>query len=133
MRMLATLLLALPQVVGGPTQVADPAYPLHIRILGRNVARTANGSTRVWGRGDIFEPSEQGFDYETDCSIVFMRSEGEERYSGRWKKQDKEIEILVSRIGTGKSDKCVLRTDLKPFIYDVDYDRHMVVTKPMAK
>jgi len=129
MRMVVTLLLALSQVVGGPTQVADPAYPIHVRILGRNVA----GTSKIWGRGDIFEPTEQGFDYETDCSIVFMRSEGEERYSARWKKQDKELEILVSRIGTGKTDKCVLKVDLKPFIYDVDNDRHVVVTKPMAK
>jgi hypothetical protein len=133
MRILVTLLLALSQVVGGPTQVQDPAYALRVRILGRNVTQIANGSGRVWGRGDIFEPSEQGFDYETDCSVAFMRSEGEERYSARWKKQDKELEILVSRIGTGKSDKCVLKVDLKPFIYDVDNDRHVVVTKPMAK
>jgi hypothetical protein len=133
MRMLATLLLALAQVVGGPTQVQDPAYPIRVRILGRNVSQSANGTVKMWGRGDIFEPIEQGFDYQTDCSIAFMRSEGEERYSARWKKQDKELEILVSRIGTGKSDKCVLRVDLKPFIYDVDNDRHVVVTKPMAK
>jgi hypothetical protein len=129
MRILVTLLLALSQAVGGPTQVPDPAYPIHVRILGRNVTQ----SVRVWGRGDIFEPTEQGFDYETDCSIAFMRSEGEERYSARWKKPDKELEILVSRIGTGKSDKCVLKVDLKPFIYDVDTARHVVVTKPMAK
>jgi hypothetical protein len=133
MKIVVILLLALSQVVGGPTQVQDPAYPLRVRILGRNVSRSANGSVRVWGRGDLFEPSEQGFDYATDCSIAFMRSEGDERYSARWKKQDIELEILVSRIGTGKSDKCVLKTDLKPFIYDIDNDRHVVVTKPMAK
>ncbi len=129
---IAALLFALAQV-GGPTQVPDPAYPIHVRILGRNVVQNPNGTRRTWGRGDIFEPTEQGFEYETDCSIAFMRSEGEERYSARWKKQDKELEILVSRIGTGKSDKCVLKTDLKPYIFDVDNDRHVVVTKPMAK
>jgi hypothetical protein len=133
MRILVTLLLGLSQVVGGPTQVPDPAYPIHVRILGRNVSQSTIGNVRYWGRGDIFEPSEQGFDYESDCSVAFMRSEGDERYSGRWKKPDKELEILVSRIGTGKSDKCVLKVDMKPFIYDVDNDRHVVVTKPMAK
>jgi len=133
MRMLVTFLLALSQVIGGPTQVPDPAFPIHVRILGRNVAQSANGTTKIWGRGDIFEPSAQGFDYVTDCSIAFMRSEGEERYSARWKKQDTQLEILVSRIGTGKSDKCVLKTDLKPFIYDVDTVRHIVITKPMTR
>jgi len=133
MRILVTLLLGLSQAVGGPTQVQDPAYPIHVRILGRNVSQSTIGNVRYWGRGDIFEPSEQGFDYESDCSVAFMRSEGDERYSARWKKQDKELEILVSRIGTGKSDKCVLKVDMKPFIYDVDNDRHVVVTKPMAK
>jgi len=133
MWMLANLLLAFSQIVGGPTQIQDPAYPIHVRILGRNLAQSSNGSRTVWGRGDIFEPSEQGFDYQTDCNVQFMASAGDERYSARWKKQDTELEILISRIGTSKTDKCVLKTDLKPYIYDIDTARHVVITKPMAK
>ena len=129
MRTLAILLLTAFFQVGGPTQVEDPAYPLRVRILGRNIG----GSGTFWGRGDVFSPAEQGFDYQTDCSTPFMRSEGDERYSARWKKQDKELEILISRIGTNRSEKCALKVDLKPFIYDIDYDRHRVVTRPLEK
>jgi hypothetical protein len=56
------------------------------------------------------------------------------RYSARWKKQDKELEILVSRVGTGKSNKCVLKADLQQFIYEHESGTSgPVVTKPLAK
>jgi hypothetical protein len=123
------LLVAFPQVpVGGPTQVQDPAYPLKVRILERNTSRSAYGM-RMWGRADLTLPQEQGFDYESDCSMLFMVSHGDELYSARWKKQDKELEMLVSKMGTGKSEKCTVKADLKPYIYY--WDKGIMQTKPM--
>jgi hypothetical protein len=141
MRFLAALFLAsilisgaLAQIsVGGPTHVQDPAYPLMVRILSRNTSRGSNG-VRMWGRADLFGSQEQGFDYESTCSEVFMVTHGDERYSARWKKQDKELEILVSRVGTGKSNKCVLKADLQQFVYEYESGTSgPVVTKPLGK
>ena len=126
---------ALAQVnVGGPSSVQDPAYPLRVRILTRNGSRGPNG-IRMWGRADLFlDQQEQGFDYESTCDEVLMVTHGDERYSARWKKQDKELEMLVSRVGTGKANKCVMKADLQQFVYE--YERGTsgpVVTKPMVK
>ncbi len=127
---------ALAQVnVGGPTDVQDPAYPLRVRILTRNASRTSYGAMRMWGRADLFlDQQEQGFDYESTCDELLMVTHGDERYSARWKKQDKELEMLVSKVGTGKANKCVVKADLQRFVYE--YERGTsgpVVTKPMVK
>ena len=126
---------ALAQVnVGGPTDVQDPAYPLRVRILTRNGTR-GPGGIRMWGRADLFlDQKEQGFDYESTCDEVLMVTHGEERYSARWKKQDRELEMLVSRVGTGKANKCVVKADLQQFVYE--YERGTsgpVITKPMTQ
>src|ERR1700722_10208404 len=125
---------ALAQInVGGPTEVQDPAYPLRVRILTRNASRS-QGAIRMWGRADLFGAQEQGFDYESTCDEVLMVTHGDERYSARWKKQDRELEMLVSKVGTGKSNKCVMKADLQQFVYE--YERGTsgpVVTKPMVK
>lgn len=127
---------ALAQVnVGGPTNVQDPAYPLRVRILTRNGSRSAYGAIRMWGRADLFvDQQEQGFDYETTCDEVLMVTHGDERYSARWKKQDKELEMLVSRVGTGKANKCVMKADLQQFVYEFERGTSgPVVTKPLVK
>ena len=127
---LALVSVAWSQVrVGGPSEIQDPAYPLRVRILTRNGSRNGYGGIRMWGRGDLFGQQEQGFDYETTCDEVLMVTHGEERYSARWKKQDRELEMLVSKVGTGKADKCSVKTDVHPFIYE--FERGAVVTKPI--
>jgi hypothetical protein len=40
------------------------------------------------------------------------------------------MEMLVSKIGTGKSSKCTLKTDLKQFIYVMSPDGK-ITTRPM--
>ncbi|HEY6466800.1 MAG TPA: hypothetical protein VIY69_12455 [Candidatus Acidoferrales bacterium] len=118
MGFLVLILLAFQIQVGGPTQVQDPAYPLRVRIMQRNGSRNGYGSMRVWGRADIVDGTqEQGFDYESTCDVLFMVSHGDELYSARWKKPNKELEMLLSKMGTGKSDKCSVKADLKPFVY----------------
>ena|ERR1700722_4758348 len=129
--LLLLLILTMPQLpVGGPTEVQDPAYPLKVRILERNTSRTAF-DLRMWGRGDLTAPQEQGFDYQADCSMLFMVSHGDELYSARWKKQDKELEMLVSKMSTGKSEKCTVKVDLKQYVYY--WDKGVMQTRPMAK
>lgn len=119
--------------VGGPTDTQDPAYPLRVRILTRNGSRGPYG-IRMWGRADLFGQQEQGFDYESTCSDVFMVTHGDERYSARWKKQGKELEMLVSRVGTGKANKCVVKADLQQFVYEFERGTSgAVVTKPLSK
>jgi hypothetical protein len=130
-RLILPILLVLAQAIGGPTQVQDPSYPLRVRILERNIARRAGEIVRMWGRADLVDAQEQGFDFDSDCSDLFMVSHGDELYSARWKKQDKELEMLVSKIGTGKSSKCTLKADLKPFVYIIQ--NGVIVTRPMTK
>jgi flagellin-like protein len=135
----ATLILvgaAFAQVnVGGPTQVQDPAYSLRVRILTRNTSRGSYG-IRMWGRADLFGGAqpEQGFDFESTCNEVLMVTHGDERYSARWKKQDRELEMLVSRVGSGKSNKCSVKADLQQFVYEFENgNTGPVVTKPLTK
>ena len=141
MRLLVPFLLSVTLVsgtsaqvnVGGPTHVQDPGYPLKVRILTRNASRGQFG-IRMWGRADLFGQQEQGFDFESTCSEVLMVTHGDERYSARWKKQDKELEMLVSRVGTGKSDKCVVKADLQQFVYEYENGTSgPIVTKPITK
>jgi hypothetical protein len=119
--------------VGGPTQTQDPAYPLRVRILERNTSYGPYGSIRMWGRADLFDGAqEQGFDYESTCDEKFMISHGDEQYSARWKKPNERLEMLLSRMGTGKSDKCVLKADVKQFIYEREHGpTGAIITKPM--
>ena len=131
MKILVPFFLVLAQVsVGGPTQVQDPAYPLRIRVITRNVSRSFNGGVKMWGRADLFGTTEQGFDYEADCGdLLLMVTHGDERYSAKWKKQDRELEVLISKVGTGKNNKCTVKADLKPFTYETQ--RGEVITKPL--
>lgn len=63
-----------------------------------------------------------------------MVTHGDERYSARWKKQDRELEMLVSRVGSGKSNKCSVKTDLQRFVYEFEEGtRGPVVTKPLPQ
>jgi hypothetical protein len=49
-------------------------------------------------------------------------------------KQGKELEMLVSRVGTGKSEKCVVKADLQQFVYEYENGSSgTIVTKPKAK
>ena len=119
--------------VGGPTHAEDPAYPLRVRILTRNTSHGPSG-IRMWGRADLFAQQEQGFDFESTCNEILMVTHGDERYSARWKKQGRELEMLVSRVGTGKSEKCVMKADVQQFVYEYENGTSgPIVTKPIAK
>jgi hypothetical protein len=134
MRVLVLLLIAFAQMnVGAPTQGQDPAYPLRLRVLTRNSSGGGgyyNPVVRTWGHADLYDgQKEQAVEYDADCEEVVMATKGPERYSARWKKQDKQIEILLSRIGTGKADRCTVKIDLQPFVYEFDHGE--VITRPI--
>jgi hypothetical protein len=105
-----------PAVPNAPTDVQNPDYPLHARILAIHWEHNRYG-THGYGRGDLLSPQEQGFDYTFDCGDPFITTKGEELYPARWKKQNERIEILESRVGTDKFERCELKIDLKNAIY----------------
>jgi len=112
-----------------PTGVQDPKFPLRVKIIGDNWNRSASG-VHGWGRGDLVVPQLQGFDYAYNCSQPFMPTTGEEVYSARWKKQDKQLELLTGKIGSdNKADKCELNVTMQPFVYL--WRNGSVVTVPM--
>ncbi len=76
----------------GPTGVQDPKFPLRVKILTNPWHHNTLG-THGWGRGDLVFPQRQGFDYTYDCEEPFMVTTGDEVYSARWKKQDKQARI----------------------------------------
>ena len=121
---------ALAQVsVGSPAQTEDPKYPLKIRIMERNVVRS-RFAVRSWGRADLYDGQKvHGFDYQTDCNIIVMTSRGDERFSARWKKQDQELEMLVTKIGAAKPEKCVVKANLQPFVYE--FESGAITTEPL--
>ena len=127
------LMAGLQLPVGAPTQVQNPAYPLRVKIVTRGQTRSGY-RIRAFGRADLLgqaSPPEQGFDFQADCDVILMITHGSEAYSARWKKPGRELEILLSEMGSDKSRKCTMKTDLKPFVYAI-VDRTLV-TQPLKK
>jgi len=132
MRILASLVLLaaqiyIPATPNGPTPNANPAFPLHVKILQIHWSHNRWGTTG-WGRANLIAPTEQGFDYTFDCSEPFMTTKGDAFYSARWKKMNERIELIEQRIGSSKTDKCDLKVDMKPYVYR--YENGTLVTKP---
>lgn len=121
---------ALAQVsVGVPSQVQDPSYPLKVRIIDRAIDQS-DDAVSTWGRADLYDGQKvQGFDYQADCNMVLMMSHGDERFSARWKKRDRKLELLVSKIGSSKSAKCAVKANLQPFVYE--FEKGVIVTMPL--
>ena len=106
-----------PVQPNGPTGVQDPKFPVRVKILTTDWHHNGLG-THGWGRGNLLDPQRQGFDYTYDCGQPFMVTRREEVYWARWKKQDKDLELLVGKIGSdNKADKCELKVDMKSFAY----------------
>ena len=100
---------------------SSPAdYPLRIHIFqfsahyhyyNSNLDR-ADGE----GRANLYENGEpRGLDFNYECSIRIMASEGYETYMARWKKPGRELEILFPVIGgnPGQTNSCDLKVTLK--------------------
>ena len=116
----ACLMLATDMLAGGRS-AAD--YPLRVHIF--QVSQHSHYRERLLdrvdgeGRANLFENSQpQGFDFSFLCAERVMTSSGHETYPARWKKANKDIEILLPVMGKpGSMSPCDLKVDLKDFAY----------------
>lgn len=123
MKVAALLLfvLALPAATAqespdGPATAPNPQFPLRVQVL----MTKANGNRlgfHGFGRGNLLGTPEKGIDFTYDCATPFFNNGPKEFYQARWKKPDREIEILMQRIGSDHLDKCRLDIAYKPRPY----------------
>lgn len=131
--LLATLSAALP-VAAAHAGTANPAdYPLRVHIFQFNAHShyyrvggviSSLDSVDGEGRANLYEDSQpRGFDFSYSCNRRLMVSEGYETYLARWKKPNRELEILLPVLGgkPGQMDSCDLRVTMKQ---DLAYARH---------
>jgi hypothetical protein len=103
----------------GPATTPNAQYPLHVQILltkANNSSRGANG----FGRGNVLGvpgTAARGIDFTYDCGEPMLNSGEREFYQARWKKQDRELQILMQRIGSDHVDKCDLEVAMKDVPY----------------
>jgi hypothetical protein len=127
---LAFALFATPYVGGQflqhePARVAwatpNPAYPLKVHILSSDrVQRHHTGiiDTNSYGSANLLGNPNVGLDYTSNCEGGFMHNaEAADYYQGRWKKQDRKIEILIVQTGGNHPEKCEIDVSLKPAPY----------------
>lgn len=102
----------------------NPAdYPFRLHIFGRSqttfynhrIAEEAKGD----GRANLFANGEvHGVDFSYECSDKVRASFGFETYPAKWKKQDKELTVLMPVFGKSNTYfTCTFKTDLKDFTY----------------
>jgi hypothetical protein len=128
--MLGSLLLS-PAASAGTRNPSD--YPLRVHIFEFNgyshyyrSGSTTNSLDNVDGEGraNLYENSDpHAFDFSYSCSHRLMVSPGFETYLARWKKPDRELELLLPVLGgkPGETNSCDLKVNLKP---DSAYSRH---------
>jgi hypothetical protein len=96
----------------GPAMSPHPDYPLHVQIL----LTKANGNRdgfNGFGRGNLLNPTLKGFDFTYDCGEAFLNNGPTESYQAKWKKPDRQLEILMQRIGSDHLDRCQLNIAYK--------------------
>lgn len=98
---------------GVASTVPNPNYPLHILVLSQGERVRNRFGTHSFGRADLLENPVRGMDYAFDCETGFLHNANGEFYQGRWKKPDKEMEILVQHVGSDHVDKCTLKVTMK--------------------
>ena len=98
-------------------------YPLRVHIFNRSETTFYHDRVRDEakgeGRANLFEGGEpHGVDFSFDCSEKLRASFGYETYPAKWKKQGKELTVLLPVFGkTGAYFTCNLKTDVKDFAY----------------
>ena len=111
----------------------DPNYPLKVRILSADHHNEYHSSGIVdstsYGSGNLWSEPKVGFDYKTDCPGGFTHNAAkDEYYQGRWKKQDRKIEILTVEVGSNHPEHCEIDVTLKSAPYDKDNPPPHLVT-----
>lgn len=110
----------------------NPDYPLKVRVLSSARHHSRHGGilyTDSYGSGNLLANPKVGFDYTSTCEGGFMyNAEGGEYYQGKWKKQDRKIEILVMETGQTRPEKCEIDVTLKAAPYSKDNPPPNLVT-----
>jgi hypothetical protein len=110
----------------------NPDYPLKVRVLSSDRHENRHGGltfTNSYGSANILGSPNVGLDYTSNCSGGFLRNaEAGEYYQGRWKKQDRKIEILMVETGQNRPQKCDIEVTLKPAPYSRDNPPPHLVT-----
>lgn len=110
----------------------NPDYPLKVRVLTSDRHQERHSSliyTNSYGSANILGTPNVGLDYTSTCAGGFIHNqESGEYYQGKWKKQDREIEILVVETGQNHPEKCKIDVTLKPAPYSKDNPPPRLVT-----
>ena len=100
-----------------PVTQPSANYPVQIRILSVRWNKVL-GTYSGYGRADLIGADAKGIDFTYDCDNPFMaNSLHGEFYQARWKKPEKELEILAQKIGSNHQEKCTLKTSVKSAAY----------------
>ena len=143
----ALLVLALPvlfastsangfQGMHEPPRVAwstpNPEYPLKVQVLSSARSESHHAgiiTTSSYGSANLLATPKVGLDYSSHCEGGFLHNgEAEEFYQGKWKKQDRQIEILVVQTGSTHPEKCTIDVTLKAAPYGKDNPPPRLVT-----
>jgi hypothetical protein len=101
-------------------------YPLRVHVVFRNGNRHYHGlgggastldEVDGLGQADLFENGQaRGFDFNYECGGPITPQTAFDTFMARWKKPDKEIEILMPVMGgnPGDMNACVLKVNMKP-------------------
>lgn len=110
----------------------NPDYPLKVRVLSSDRQQTRHSNliyTNSYGSANILGNPNVGLDYTSTCEGGFLHNaEGGEYYQGKWKKQDREIEILVVETGQNHPEKCKIDVTLKAVPYSKENPPPRLVT-----
>ena len=105
-------------------QGKNPAdYPLRVHVFSRTETTFYHNrypdEAKGEGRLNLFANGEvHGVDFSFDCPEKLKDSFGYETYPAKWKKQDKELSVLLPVFGkSGSYFTCTLKTDVKSFAY----------------
>jgi len=123
--MVAGMLIAAraPKLVAESKNPAD--YPLRLHIFGRSQTSfyysrmRSLDETQGDGRANLYENGEaRGMDFNYRCDYKVRASFGYETYPARWKKQGKQLVVLLPVFGqAGKFFTCDFNADVKDFAY----------------
>ncbi|WP_158788468.1 hypothetical protein [Granulicella sp. L46] len=123
--MVAAMMMAAmsPRALADSKNPAD--YPLRLHIFGRSQTsfyyhRTRSlDETQGDGRANLYENGEaRGLDFNYQCDYKVRASFGYETYPARWKKQGKQLVVLLPVFGqAGKFFTCDFNADMKDFAY----------------
>jgi hypothetical protein len=114
-------------IVSAQAAKFNPAdYPLRVHIIERNGTRHYHGmggglstmdGVDGLGQGNLFENGQpRGFDFNYDCRQPITPQSAYETFFARWKKQDRELEIVMPVMGgnPGDMNSCDLKVAMKP-------------------